>query len=137
MKALLQFDEISAYIAEHYNHNIYFSHINEKELKVSFSKKIIIKNISIDITIGIKEISPTSLDISYSGGLGMDMIISGVLIFLKNKVPEVAEGIINEKGNNLKLELAKIPQLENAFQYIGLKDIAILPDAIEINADLI
>lgn len=132
----ISFAELSDYINSHFGKSLNFRQVSMNVLCVSYAQKILFKTLQIPVNIGIVEVRADAVTITYSGGLGIDMIIAGVMAFIKAKMPELAEMIVPEEGHRIRLELSRISQTRTLVETLTLSSIQILEDGICLNAAL-
>lgn len=122
MQLKIGFDETQDYVLSKYNVNISLSKAGEREISISLTKKVFIK-VQVNVALHIHEVSNESILISYTGGSGVDMIISGVVSFFEKKYPEYGRIITAESGNRLRVHLSQIEKLRKPLSAITLRDI--------------
>lgn len=136
MKLLLNFSELTRYIADHYGKSLVFSKVADNELCVAYEQNILIRTIHIPVNIRIDEVKPASILLTYKGSFGLDMIISGALVFIKSKLPELSEVIVPADGNRLNVELSQLQQAKTMLEKVALEKISVHDDGIEIEVTL-
>ncbi len=136
MVVYISFEEMQGYVAKHYKREIAFSQVSEKELCVTVTQRIIIKDVHIDVKIHIDEVKSESLAVTYKGGMALDMIISGALHFLKGKLPELSQGITTEENHRIRINLAEIEKAKAVVQNIALRDIEVEEKGLKVTVAL-
>ena len=136
MKISLSFAELSEYINKHYGKKLGFSKVSDKELCISYEQNIFFRTIQVPINISIDEVRTDSIVITYNGGFGIDMIITGTLSFLKARVPELANALISKEGHHIHINLAKLPQTAKLVETVALQSISVAENSIIIEASL-
>lgn len=132
----ISFAELSDYINSHFGKRLNFRQVSMNVLCVSYAQKILFKTLQIPVNIGIEEVRADTVTVTYSGGLGIDMIIAGVMAFIKAKMPELSEMIVSEEGHRIRLELSRISQTRTLVEALTLSSIQILENGICLNAAL-
>lgn len=132
----LSFVELSNYIKTHFNKDLNFKRISEKDLRVSYEQHILFKTIQIPVTFTIDNVAADSVTIIYNGGFGIDMIITGLMAFLKSKVPELTSILIPEEGHKIRIELSHLNQTKAIFEAVDLLDIKVHENEIQISVSL-
>lgn len=137
MTLSITFLELQDYIKRHYGKSVNFSKVSDNELRISYSQKVIFKTVDIPVNISIDNVGHSSIWISYNGGFGIDMVIAGVLAFIKGKVPELND-VLNEGDNHqLYIELSNINNVKTLFEKMELTGISVLDDRIEARVALL
>lgn len=132
----LDFAEIGEYVKKHYDKKLSFSRVSDKVLRVSYEQRILIAAVQVPVSITIEDVAADAIAISYNGGIGIDMIISGVLAFIKAKVPELATALVSEEGHRIRIELSRLSQTKALVEALALKDIQVLESELRISASL-
>lgn len=136
MKISISFTELSNYIKKHYDKQMTFSQVSDKELCASYSQNLFFKTIQVPVSLKIEDVKADSVAITYNGGFGIDMIIAGTLSFLKAKVPELANALASEEGHRIQIELSKLPQTTTLVETIAFNEISVAEDGLIVGASL-
>lgn len=136
MKISISFAELGDYIKRHYDKQMTFSQVSDKELCVSYLQNLFFKTIQVPVSLKVEDVKADSVSITYNGGFGIDMIIAGTLSFLKAKVPELANAIISEEGHCIRIELSKLPQTAKLVETIALNEISFTENGLIVSASL-
>lgn len=136
MKINISFAELSAFIKAKTGQTITFSQGKENVICVGYEQNILIRTITIPVDITIMSVEPERVRVMYNGGIGIDLIITGLLSFLKNAVPNFFKGISVEEKHCIGIDLSNIPQTKDAIEHVALQKIRILSDSIEVTATL-
>lgn len=70
---------------------------------------------------------------AYDGKMGIDLLASPVLAFMKMLVPEKTD-LVSLSGNVIKISLGDIDKLAKVFEQLALKSIVFDPSGIVIKA---
>lgn len=136
MRISATYSEIENYIAGRTHKHISFSKVSEKEVCVAMSQNIVFKTIHVSVNIRIDSISNDELHLTYDGGFGLDLIISGLMSLVKNKLPEASRYFETSDGHHVKIMLSKIDKLNSALDKVSLADLNFTDDAIVLEARL-
>lgn len=136
MKISISFAELSDYIKRHYDKQMAFSQVSDKELCASYTQSLFFKTIQVPVSLKVEDVKADSVAITYNGGFGIDMIIAGTLSFLKAKVPELANAIISEEGHCIRIELSKLPQTAKLVETIAFNGISFTENGLIAEASL-
>ncbi|MDE6696031.1 MAG: DUF1232 domain-containing protein [Muribaculaceae bacterium] len=134
MYLYLPFQQISLYSKLNNDINIEFTHISDKELRVTWIQHNIIKDIRLGLKLKIEEVKSDYIIFSYEGGLAK-MIISPLLSYLANRIPEIKDSIKKEESNRISVNLANIEKLEPLLDKIELKNILVENSGIKLMAN--
>lgn len=132
----ISFTELSDYIKCHYKQTLSFSRISAKEVKISYEKKIIVKTISVSVNLVIENVESDAVTIAYSGNFGIEMIIAGVMAFIKAQIPELSNTLVSEEGHQIRILLSNLEQTKALVDAISLEDIEITETGIQLSATL-
>lgn len=132
----MSFAELSEYIKNRYNKKLSFSKAGENEVRISYGQNILFKTIQIPVNIRVDEVKDETITVTYNGGLGIDLIITGALTFLKAKLPELTRGLKTEEGHRINIDLRKIEQLGKLVEAVTFTGISINEGGIRMEASL-
>lgn len=136
MVVFVSYEEAQKYVAEHYGQRIELARVSQKEVCVSYVKRILIKDVSVDVKISIEEVRPDGLTVSYKGGLAIDMIISGALGLFLEKFPELGQGITKGENHSVDVNLAEIEKAKPVVENLSLSAIDIEATGVNIRLSL-
>lgn len=132
----ISFTELNDYIKCHYKQTLSFSRISANEVKISYEKKIIVKTISVSVNLVIENVESDAVTIAYSGNFGIEMIIAGVMAFIKAQIPELSNTLVSEEGHQIRILLSNLEQTKALVDAISLEDIEITETGIQLSASL-
>ena len=136
MEITAPYKELNAYVAEKFHQPISLAFGSEKEVKVSYTKRVLFKDMSVNIRIGIEEVKADSVLLSYDVAFGVDSLISGALKFITEKFPALSAGIHPEEGHRIRINLSEIEKAKPVVENIVLRAITPTEDAIRIEFGL-
>ena len=105
-------------------------------MKVSYTKRVLFKDMSVNIRIGIEEVKADSVLLSYDVAFGVDSLISGALKFITEKFPALSAGIHPEEGHRIRINLSEIEKAKPVVENIALRAITPTEDTIRIEFGL-
>ncbi|MDE6144633.1 MAG: hypothetical protein K2F94_11265 [Muribaculaceae bacterium] len=123
MRITLPYQQLNEYIVAKTKQQITLSFVNDKEIKITYAKKILIKEINIGLNIKIESVTPSEIVLLYQAPAGLDVMITGAITFLSTKLPELISGIHMADGHRIYVNLDKIKKLKSVVQNISLQDI--------------
>lgn len=136
MEIKISFAEIGSYVKEHYGKTVTVSHKSARELRVGYGKSALLKLMSVGVNIGIDKVESSAVTVSHGGGLGVDVVVAGALTYLRNKMPEISNGITPLKDNHIRVDFSAIDRTKPVFEAIALRDVKVLEDAILVTLRL-
>lgn len=123
MKIEISFDEISALVRERYAKQISLARVSEKEVCVTYRQRILMASLPIPINLRIAAVEADAVSVGYNGGTAIDMIISGVLMFVKAKFPELGQAVDAGTDYTVRIDLTKIAKAKAIMATLALMDI--------------
>lgn len=123
MKIEISFDEISALVRERYAKQISLARVSEKEVCVTYRQRILMASLPIPINLRIAAVEADAVSVGYNGGTAIDMIISGVLMFVKAKFPELGQAVDAGTDHTIRIDLTKIAKAKAIMATLALMDI--------------
>lgn len=136
MKISISFAELSDYIKKHYDKQVTFLRVSDKELCASYTQNLFFKTMQVPVSLKIENVKADSVAITYNGGFGIDIIIAGTLSFLKAKVPELANALVSEEGHRIRIELSKLPQMTKLVETMAFNEISFAENGLIVDVSL-
>lgn len=136
MKAIISYKEISEYIAKQYGREVSLSKVADNEVNASVSQKVFIKTVRIGLNLKVEEVGPESVVLSYNGGFGIDLMVSGLMTFLKSKLPELSRIVTSEEDHRIRVNLANIDKARPVLERVTPQAIAFSEDSVAVTAAL-
>ena len=136
MKISVSFAELSDYIRKHYDKQLTFAKVSDKEVRASYKQNLFFRSVQLSLNLKIEDVRADSVTVRYSGGIGIDMLIAGLLSFLKNKVPEVADALVKEERHRIRIELSRLSQTTVLMETIALREIYVNDNGLTVEASL-
>lgn len=132
----ISFAELSDYIKKHYDKQLTFSKVTDKEVRASYTQNLFFRSVQVPLDLKLEDVKADSIAITYNGGFGIDMIITGTLSFLKAKVPELANALVSEEGHRIRIELSKLEQTSALVEAVAFKEISVSENGLIVEAML-
>ncbi|MDE6267817.1 MAG: hypothetical protein K2M04_01915 [Muribaculaceae bacterium] len=131
------FSEISDYLRSHYNRDVTLSRITDDSFHVTFTQKILIKNVNIGLDLKIAQLDSESVTIIYSGSFAIDMILSGLLAFIIDNYPDIRNAVtVSNNDKKIRVDLTKIEKARKLLEILEPKAITVDDSAIALTATL-
>ncbi len=136
MKCILTFKEISDYVAKNYGRQVQLNRVSAKAVEIKVAQKVLIATIKVPIEVTFEKVEDSQIVISYSGSAGVELLIKGALLFIREKLPQLAPMITNSSDKQLTIDLEKIAQAKSFIDKVRLTGISIDESALEVSAAL-
>lgn len=136
MTVYLSFDELHDYVVRHYDKDLTFVKIAPDTLKITFTQKILIKEVNISLNVSIEDVRSEAVTISYDGGIALDAIIAGALALLKSRMPALSKGITTSEGHRISVDLTQVDKAQAMVENLSLTEIRIDEAGVRVDADL-
>lgn len=137
MKLSVTFTELQDYIMNHFHKSVKLAYVDGSTVEVSVPVKVLGFTKQIGINLIVKRIEGTDLFLAYDGKMGIDMLVTPALAFVKKLVPEKTDCVQTLSGNVIKISLGDIDKLEKVFEKLTLKNITFDPSGIVIEATIL
>lgn len=136
MEVKINYTELQDYILSKFGKKVEVSYANFSTITVSTKVSVLgfSKNIGIDLA--IEKIENSVLYVSYGGKMGIELLVSPAISFLKHLVPERAGFVEETAGHKLAINLAMLDELENVLDKVELREICFDETSINVVAAL-
>lgn len=104
---------------------------------ISYTQKIIFKTVDVPVNVSINNVGPSSIWVTYDGGFGIDMIIAGVLVFIKGKFPELNDVLKSEDNRQLCIDLSSMSNFQTLFEKVEMTGVSVREDHFEVRMALL
>lgn len=135
MKLNVGFEELARFVEQQWKQKFAFEQISDRELKLTFIKKVLIKNLKVSVGLTFLRAEGSVVTVAYDGRFGIDMIIGGALSFIREQFPEVGS-LMEVDGKKITVDLANFDKLRPVFDKLRLEDISVRQDSLEVKAVL-
>ena len=137
MKIAISYAELQDYVASHFHKTVNLGYEDGATISVSVPIKVLGFTKSVSINITVKKIEGTDLFLSYSGKMGIDLLVSPAISYAKKLVPQKAGWVEQMPGNIMKLRLGDIDQMKKVFEKLKLNNIFFEQGNIVVDASLL
>lgn len=136
MEVKINYTELQDYILSKFGKKVEVSYANFSTITVSTKVSVLgfSKNIGIDLA--IEKIEDTVLYVSYGGKMGIELLVSPAISFLKHLVPEKTGFVEETAGHKLAINLAMLDELKNVLDKVELREIRFDETSINVVAKL-
>lgn len=132
----IRYSEAEQYIVQHFQKEVKFKLMENSQLNISTPLKVLgfVKNIGINIS--VVKIEEEKVFLTYSGKLGIDLLVSPMISFLRKLLPEKANFIRTDTDNMIVVNLQEIDEIQSVIEKIDLQTITFDEDSFRIEAKL-
>lgn len=136
MEVRIKYTEIQEFILNNFHKEVGLTYVDPSTVSVSTKIKVFafVKNVGVDLK--VEKLEGSILHLVYSGKLGIELLISPAISFLKRLVPEKTNLISQGTGSRVFVNLAEIDQLKAVLDKVELKSISFDETHIIVEADL-
>lgn len=136
MEVRIKYTEIQEFILNNFHKEVGLTYVDPSTVSVSTKIKVFafVKNVGVDLK--VEKLEGSILHLVYSGKLGIEMLISPAISFLKKLVPEKTNLISQGTGSRVFVNLAEIDQLKAVLDKVELKNISFDENHIIVEASL-
>ena len=136
MEVRIKYTEIQEFILNNFHKEVVLTYVDPSTVSVSTKIKVFafVKNVGIDLK--VEELEGSKLPLVYSDKLGIELLISPAISFLKRLVPEKTNLISQGTGNRVFVNLAEIDQLKAVLDKVELKSISFDETHVIVKAGL-
>lgn len=136
MEVRIKYTEIQEFIKKNFQKEVGLAYVDPSTVSVSTKIKVFafVKNVGVDLK--VEKLEGSILHLVYSGKLGIEMLISPAISFLKRLVPEKTNLISQGTGNRVFVNLAEIDQLKSVLDKVELQSISFDENHVIVEAGL-
>lgn len=136
MEVRIKYTEIQEFILNNFHKEVVLTYVDPSTVSVSTKIKVFafVKNVGIDLK--VEELEGSKLPLVYSDKLGIELLISPAISFLKRLVPEKTNLISQGTGNKVFVNLAEIDKLKAVLDKVELQSISFDETHVIVEAGL-
>lgn len=136
MEVRIKYTEIQEFILKNFQKEVGLAYVDPSTVSVSTKIKVFafVKNVGVDLK--VEKLEGSILHLVYSGKLGIELLISPAISFLKKLVPEKTNLISQGTGNRVFVNLAEIDQLKAVLDKVELQSISFDETHVIVEAGL-
>lgn len=136
MEVRIEYAEIEGFIKKNFQKEVGLAYVDPSTVSVSTKIKVFafVKNVGVDLK--VEKLEGSILHLVYSGKLGIELLISPAISFLKKLVPEKTNLISQGTGNRVFVNLAEIDQLKAVLDKVELQSISFDETHVIVKASL-
>ena len=133
MQISITYQETQEFIAKRTGKQISLAYVDPSTVKVSYAVNVFGLSKSIGLDLKVTGVKGTDLFLSYSGSLGIDLLVGPFLVFVKRLMPEKTGFVKEDKPHAVKVCLGDLEPLEKVFEKVTLHTIDFDPQAIVVH----
>ena len=139
MQATIEYSEIQSLVKLKTGREIGLSAIDERTVKAEAKVSVKVPFLgeiekSIGVNVSVEKIEGNDVHLQYEGGMGTDMIISGLLTFLSSSPAMKMVG--KTQGNGIVVHLYEVEEARKVLDLVELTGIAFNDNAVDIEGKL-
>lgn len=136
MEVRIKYTEIQEFILKNFQKEVGLTYVDLSTVSVSTKIKVFafVKNVGVDLK--VEKLEGSKLPLVYSGKLGIELLISPAISFLKKLVPEKTNLISQGTGNRVFVNLTEIDQLKAVLDKVELQSISFDETHVIVEAGL-
>ena len=136
MEVRIKYTEIQEFILNNFHKEVGLAYVDPSTVSVSTKIKVFafVKNVGVDLK--VEKLEGSKLPLVYSGKLGIELLISPAISFLKRLVPEKTNLISQGTGNKVFVNLAEIDKLKAVLDKVELQSISFDETHVIVEAGL-
>ena len=136
MEVRIKYTEIQEFILNNFHKEVVLTYVDPSTVSVSTKIKVFafVKNVGVDLK--VEKLEGSKLPLVYSGKLGIELLISPAISFLKKLVPEKTNLISQGTGNRVFVNLAEIDKLKAVLDKVELQSISFDETHVIVEAGL-
>ena len=136
MEVRIKYTEIQEFIKKNFQKEVGLAYVDPSTVSVSTKIKVFafVKNVGVDLK--VEKLEGSKLPLVYSGKLGIELLISPAISFLKKLVPEKTNLISQGTGNKVFVNLAEIDKLKAVLDKVELQSISFDETHVIVEAGL-
>ena len=136
MEVRIKYTEIQEFILNNFHKEVVLTYVDPSTVSVSTKIKVFafVKNVGIDLK--VEELEGSKLPLVYSDKLGIELLISPAISFLKRLVPEKTNLISQGTRNKVFVNLAEIDKLKAVLDKVELQSISFDETHVIVEAGL-
>lgn len=136
MEVRIKYTEIQEFIKKNFQKEVGLAYVDPSTVSVSTKIKVFafVRNVGVDLK--VEKLEGSILHLVYSGKLGIELLISPAISFLKRLVPEKTNLISQGTGNKVFVNLAEIDKLKAVLDKVELQSISFDETHVIVKAGL-
>lgn len=136
MEIKIKYSEFQEFILQKFKKEVVLAFVNSSTVSVSTKIKVLGFAKSIGVDLCVEKVDKFNLHIAYSGKLGIELLITPAVAFLKRLLPDKTNFIAQSSNNRVIVNLAEIEPLKEVLDKVALKSICFDEGHVIVEAEL-
>ena len=136
MEVKIKYSELQDFISHNFKKEVALAFVAPSTVAVSTKIKVFGFAKSIGVELCVEKVDGSNLPIAYSGKLGIELLITPAIAFLKRLLPDKTDFITQNSNNRVIVNLAEIEQLKGVLEKVTLKSICFDEEHVVIESSL-
>mgnify|MGYP004663182395 FL=1 len=136
MEVKIKYSELQDFISHKFKKEVSLAFVALSTVSVSTKVKVLGFAKSIGVDLCVEKVDGSNLHIAYSGKLGIELLITPTIAFLKRLLPDKTNFITHNSNNRVIINLAEIDQLKGVLEKVTLKSICFEEEHVVIDSSL-
>lgn len=136
MEVKIKYSELQDFISHKFKKEVSLAFVAPSTVSVSTKVKVLGFAKSIGVDLCVEKVDGSNLHIAYSGKLGIELLITPTIAFLKRLLPDKTNFITHNSNNRVIINLAEIDQLKGVLEKVTLKSICFEEEYVVIDSSL-
>ncbi len=136
MEVKIKYSELQDFISHNFKTEVALAFVAPSTVAVSTKIKVFGFAKSIGVELCVEKVDDSNLHIVYSGKLGVELLITPAIAFLKRLLPDKTNFITQNSNNRVIVNLAEIEQLKGVLEKVTLKSICFDEEHVIIESSM-
>lgn len=136
MEVKIKYSELQDFISHNFKKEVALAFVAPSTVAVSTKIKVFGFAKSIGVELCVEKVDDSNLQIAYSGKLGVELLITPAIAFLKKLLPDKTNFITQNSNNQVIVNLAEIEQLKGVLEKVTLKSICFDEEHVIIESSM-
>lgn len=136
MEVKIKYSELQDLIFQNFKKEVALAFVAPSTVAVSTKIKVFGFAKSICVELCVEKIDGSNLHIAYSGKLGVELLITPAITFLKRLLPDKMNFITQNSNNRVIVNLAEIDQLKGVLEKATLKSLCFDEEHVVVESSL-
>ena len=136
MEVKIKYSELQDFILQKFKKEVLLTFVAPSTVSVSTKIKVLGFAKSIGVELCVEKVEGSNLQIAYSGKLGVELLITPALAFLKRLLPDETNFITQSSNNRVIVNLTEMEQLKDVLDEVTLKTVCFEEKNVVIEASL-
>ena len=136
MEVKIKYSELQDFISHNFKKEVALAFVAPSTVAVSTKIKVFGFAKSIGVELCVEKVDDSNLHIAYNGKLGIELLITPTIAFLKRLLPDKTNFITHNSNNRVIINLAEIDQLKGVLEKVTLKSICFEEEHVVIDSSL-